>query len=103
MSAITLRTDQLEWTAAGAYPEGTMIKVLRDEAEARTVLLRLPPGFRMDAHDHAYGEQHFVLQGEYERGGEEYGAATYEYIPARTQHGPFTSREGAVVLVMWDG
>lgn len=103
MSAITLRTDQVEWTAAGAYPEGTTVKVLRDEGNARTVLLKLPPGFRMDAHDHTCDEQHFVLEGAYERDGEEYSAPTYAYIPARSKHGPFTSREGAVVLVIWGG
>jgi hypothetical protein len=57
----------------------------------------------MDTHDHTCGEQHFVLEGEYERDGAEYTAATYACIPARAKHGPFTSREGAVVLVVWEG
>jgi anti-sigma factor ChrR (cupin superfamily) len=103
MSAITLDTSQMAWKKAGSYPEGTEIKPLRDEGEARSALLKLPRGFRMDAHTHTCGEQHFILEGEYDVDGKEYGAGTYQYIPAQVEHGPFASRNGAVVLVVWGG
>jgi anti-sigma factor ChrR (cupin superfamily) len=103
MPRITLDTNQIAWKQARSYPEGTMIKVLRDDGEARSVLLKLPPGFGMDAHAHTCGEQHFVLEGRYQVGGDEYGPGTYQYVAARTSHGPFTSREGAVILVIWEG
>ncbi len=28
---------------------------------------------------------------------------TYQYIPAHTNDGPYASRDGAVVLVIWEG
>ena len=103
MPRIIVDTNQMDWEEARSYPKGTLIKLLRNEGAARSVLLKLPPGFRMDAHAHTCGEQHFVLEGEYEVGGEEHGSGTYQYVSARTNHGPFTSGEGAVILVVWDG
>ena len=102
MSEIMLHTDRMTWEEATSYPEGTRIKVLRDHGDARSVLLQLPPGFRMDSHSHTCCEQHFVLEGEYEVGGERYGPGTYQCIPPHTDHGPFSSRGGAVVLVVWE-
>jgi anti-sigma factor ChrR (cupin superfamily) len=101
MPEITLDTSQMPWGEAVAYPRGTMVKVLRDEGEARSILLKLPPGFEMEVHSHTCCEQHFVLEGRYEAAGMEYGPGAYRRIPAHTDHGPFFSREGAVVLVIW--
>ena len=101
MLDIILATNRMAWTEASSYPEGTMMKVLRDEGEARSVLLKLPPGFRMGAHSHTSCEQHFVLKGTYEAQGEEFGPGAYQCIPTHTNHGPFSSRDGAVVLVVW--
>lgn len=101
MAEITLETGRMPWEESVTYPTGTMIKSLREEGAARSILLKLPPGFRMGAHAHTCCEQHFVLQGEYEVGGVEHGTGTYQCIPAHQNHGPFGSREGAVVLVVW--
>ncbi|MGD2151668.1 MAG: cupin domain-containing protein [Gemmatimonadales bacterium] len=101
MPEITLDTNELAWKETSSYPKGTLIKVLRDEGEARSVLLKLPAGFRMEAHSHTCCEQHFVLEGGYETGGVEHGPGTYQCIPAHTDHGPFASRGGAVILVIW--
>ncbi len=103
MLEITLDTGRMAWENAVSYPQGTMIKVLREEGEARSVLLKLPPGFRMEGHTHTSCEQHFVLEGTYEAGGRAHGPGTYQCIPAHTDHGPFASREGAVILVVWEG
>lgn len=103
MSEITLDTNQMDWTETPLYPEGAKIKVLRDEGEALSVLLRMQPGFQLDTHSHTCCEQHFVLEGKYESHGKEYGPGAYQCIPAHTGHGPFSSREGAVVLVIWEG
>jgi anti-sigma factor ChrR (cupin superfamily) len=78
-----------------------LVKTLREEGEARSILLRLPAGFRMGAHAHTCCEQHFVLRGEYEVGGVEHRAGTYQCIPAHQNHGPFSSGEGAEILVVW--
>jgi len=103
MAEITLDTNRMGWDDARSYPEGTLIKVLRKEGQAQSVLLKLPSGFRMEDHTHTCCEQHFVLEGEYEVGEVEYGAGTYQCIPPHTNHGPFSSREGALILVIWEG
>jgi len=101
MLEITLDTNRMAWIEASSYPQGTMMKVLRDEDEARSVLLKLPAGFHMGAHSHTRCEQHLVWEGRYEMQGEEYGPGAYQCIPAHTTHGPFASSGGAVVLVIW--
>lgn len=102
MSDITLATGQIPWEDAPSYAEGTQLKLLREEGLARSILLKLPPGFRMEAHSHTCCEQHFVLEGSYEAGDEVYGPGTYRCIAPHTDHGPFSSREGAVLLVIWE-
>ncbi len=101
MLEITLDTNRMAWIEASSYPEGTMMKVLRHEGDVRSVLLKLPPGFRMGAHSHTCCEQHLVLDGEYEMVDQECGVGTYRCIPPHADHGPFSSRDGAVVLVVW--
>ena len=103
MIEILLNSDEIEWEETDSYPEGTMRKILRDHEDARSFLLKLPPGFQMDVHTHAYGEQHLVLAGEYEEGGKMFGVGTYHYIPARTDHGPYRSENGAEIMVIWGG
>ena len=51
---------------------------------------------------HLTTEQHFVLDGEYESEGKLYGSGSYRLIPAHVDHGPFVSKNGALVLVIWD-
>ena len=94
--------DELGWEVASGYQVGTRIKTLRDEEELKTVLLKLPKGFHMESHTHIYNEQHIVLEGEYESEGIVYKSGTYRFIPAHKNHGPFTSKSGAVMLVIWE-
>jgi anti-sigma factor ChrR (cupin superfamily) len=101
MLEITLDTNGMAWEDARSYPGGVKTKVLRVEGEARSLILEIPPGFQMGGHTHIHAEQHFVLEGNYETGGKEYGPGTYRYIPAHSSHGPYSSREGAVILVIW--
>ena len=93
---------ELGWDKATGYPMGTRIKILRDENGAKTILLKLPAGFQMNSHTHIYNEQHVVLQGQYESEGNIFPAGTYRSIPAHQDHGPFKSKAGAIILVIWD-
>ena len=102
MKHVTNIYDELGWKKATGYPVGTRIKVLRDENGAKTIMLKLPAGFQMDSHTHIYNEQHVVLQGEYESAGKVFPSGTYRSIPAHKDHGPLTSKMGAVILVIWD-
>jgi anti-sigma factor ChrR (cupin superfamily) len=102
MLNITNIYDELHWEEADGYPKGTRIKTLRSEEGAKTVVLKLPKGFFIDPHSHVTTEQHFVLEGEYESEGKIYHSGSYQIIPAHMDHGPFESKNGAMVLVIWD-
>jgi len=102
MDEILLDTSEMEWEVAEGYPSGTMVKILRDEGEVRTLLMKIPPGFHLDPHSHTVTEQHFILEGGYETSGWKFGPGTYHYLPARHLHGPYDSKDGAVVFVIWE-
>ncbi len=94
--------DDMNWTDAAEYANGTRRKVLRDENGKRTVLLQLPAGFFMAPHSHITTEQHFVLKGEYSSDGKNYPEGSYQLFASGDEHGPFESKNGALVLVIWD-
>ena len=94
--------DDLNWENADNYPSGTKRKVLRDENGARTILLKLPKGFHMELHSHVVTEQNFVLDGEYISNGKVFSKGSYQMFSPHDDHGPFESKDGALVLVVWD-
>ena len=95
--------SELNWEIAKGYSVGTKRKVLRDdENKGKTILLKLPEGFYMAPHSHITAEQHFVLEGEYQSGGESYPAGSYQIFSSGEEHGPFESKKGALILIMWD-
>jgi anti-sigma factor ChrR (cupin superfamily) len=94
--------NQMDWEDATAYPAGSQRKVLRETTSPITMLLKMPPGFQMDRHCHTTTEQHFVLEGEYTSEGSTYGPGSYRLVPAGATHGPFSSKKGAVVLIVYD-
>ncbi|MBN2426361.1 MAG: cupin domain-containing protein [Calditrichaceae bacterium] len=103
MLDIIVNCNSMEWQDAGdAYPVNTKIKVLRDDENGRTVLLKLPKGFKVEGHTHIRDEQHFILKGEYEMNDKMYTQGTYQLIHANTTHGPFTSETGAEIMVIWN-
>jgi quercetin dioxygenase-like cupin family protein len=94
--------DQSGWEKAEGYSEGTERKVLRNENGCKTILLKLPKHFYMDAHSHLNAEQHFVIEGTYTINNIPFGKGSYQRIPANEKHGTFASEDGALLLVMWD-
>lgn len=94
--------DDLNWEPADDYYQGTKIKVLREENGNKTFLLKLPKGFYMAPHSHLTTEQHFVLDGEYMSNGKRFDKGCYQIFSAGDEHGPFESKDGALVLVIWD-
>ena len=103
MEESSLLASHVPWEKPAGFPEGLKRKVLRTGADGkpRAALLRLEPGFEMDAHSHDLAEQHYVIEGMYEPSGREYPAGSYHYLPSHIQHGPFRSRAGALLLVVW--
>lgn len=102
MRSIQHLFDELDWVPADNYPKGTQKKILRDENGASTILLKLPGGFKMESHSHIQTEQHIVLEGSYTSSGVTYPSGSYQLIPAHESHGPFESKDGALILVIWD-
>lgn len=94
--------DNLNWEDANEYFKGTKRKVLRDENGCRTVLLKLPKNFYMAPHSHITTEQHFVLKGEYKSKGKTFSEGSYQIFSKGDNHGPFESKNGALILVIWD-
>jgi len=94
--------DDYNWEDANEYSDGTKRKVLRDEKGARTVLLKLPKGFKMAPHSHVTTEQHFILEGEYESNNKTFSSGSYQVFHPQEEHGPFESEAGALILVIWD-
>ena len=39
--------DDLGWEKAKDYPEDTFMKTLRDDKDGRTIVLKIPKGFKM--------------------------------------------------------
>jgi len=95
--------DEFGWEVAQGYPKGTRIKTLRNEKDAVTFMLKLPKGFSINSHSHVNTEQHFILEGQYQSEGVIYKSGSYRLIPPHTDHGPFKSKNGALVLVIWNG
>ena len=103
MVDMIVNCNDLNWQDAGkAYPPDTKIKVLREDEGGKTIILKMPKGFRMEAHTHIQNEQHFILNGQYEINGQIYNEGTYQLIKADMTHGPFTSQTGAEILVIWN-
>jgi anti-sigma factor ChrR (cupin superfamily) len=94
--------DEMNWEEADNYPKDTLKKTLRDKNSAKTILLKMPKGFKIGSHSHVTTEQHFVLKGAYTSGGATYPAGSYQIFSAREEHGPFESKNGALILVVWD-
>jgi anti-sigma factor ChrR (cupin superfamily) len=93
--------DDLNWEDAPEYPTGTKRKVLYDKNGVKTILLNYPEGFYMDPHSHMNAEQHFILKGEYASEGKVYKEGAFRSFNAHVDHGPFESKHGALVLVIW--
>lgn len=94
--------DNSGWEIAQDYPDGTMMKVLRNTNNGRTILLKCPQGFKLGAHSHVVTEQHFVLRGSYTSEGKIFSEGSYQIYNPHEEHGPFESTEGALILVIWD-
>ena len=103
MNEINVNTNDIDWQEAEGYPPGAMEKVLHDgkDSAPKTCLLKIGPGWKMEAHAHVFTEMHYVIEGEYEGQNQVYPAGTFRLIPKETNHGPFRTQTGATILVIW--
>lgn len=94
--------DDSGWEEAKDYPEFTLMKVLMDNEYGKTILLKLPKGFKMGSHSHVVTEQHLVLRGSYMTDGSTFTEGSFQIYNPHEEHGPFESPDGALILVIWD-
>lgn len=103
MNETFINTAAIDWEKAQSHPSGALQKVLQEGGEGtpRVILLKIEPGWLMEEHAHIHTELHYVLEGEYKSREGVYPAGTFRMIPRHTNHGPFSTASGAVILVMW--
>ncbi|MGQ1788444.1 MULTISPECIES: cupin domain-containing protein [unclassified Saccharicrinis] len=94
--------EDRDWQEIEGYAEGTKAKMLRDDGYAKTMLLKLPKGFRADRHTHSTVEQFIVLKGEYASDDAAYPEGSYVMFDANEEHGPFEAKEETLILVIRD-
>jgi hypothetical protein len=101
---LTIYTQEKTWEPLSFVPGDAEVKILRSDPErgARTLLVRLLPGGEISAHGYLGVVQHYVVEGEYETGGETFGAGTYRLLPKHARVGTISSQEGAVILMIYD-
>ena len=93
------------WETPLGYPEGIEQKILAGHLDeerqsgSRTRLLRFKPGaFTTEPFKHDYWEEIFQISGTLTVGGKTFGPMTYACRPPHTPHGPFSSKEGCLLL-----
>lgn len=103
MDIVSVNVNEISWQPAPEYHGDVQKKILcsGDDLEPRTILLKIPPGWSMDAHSHRLAELHYVLEGGYSSEGRFFGVGSFRMIPKEVDHGPFSTQDGAVVLVIW--
>ncbi len=84
------------------FPGDADVAVLREDSGGGTTLLaRLRPDGRIDAHANPGAVQHFVLSGQYESEGRVYREGTFRLLP-KGEVPLITSSDGAVILIVFD-
>jgi anti-sigma factor ChrR (cupin superfamily) len=96
---VVIATDRLPWLPSPQQGvERRLLDRIGGEIARATSLVRYAPASTFPAHEHARGEELFVLSGVFsdERG--DYGEGTYVRNPPRSRHAPRTA-QGCTVLV----
>ena len=99
METVLAHADDLEWVD-GPYPKTTMkIFPSAPGSGTYTILLRVPAGAALERHEEPLNEVFYILNGTASIDDKPYGEGTYFFTPAGTEHGPFKTDEGCLILV----
>ena len=92
------------WRELHEFPGTGEVKMLREEPEggAKTMLVRLQPGGRIEPHPHRVNVQHFVVEGEYHTKGKTFETGSYRLLPKDKDVAPITTQNGVIILIMYD-
>lgn len=93
------------WKRPRGYPEGIEETIISGQLNedtktgSRTRLLRFHPGaFTTKPFEHDYWEEVFLVSGDLNVGGTTFPPFTYACRPPHSPHGPFSSKEGCLLL-----
>ncbi len=96
---VVIATDTLPWIPSPqAGVERRLLDRIGGEVARATSLVRYAPASAFPAHEHALGEEFFVLSGVFSDEHGDYGEGTYVRNPPRSRHTPRT-RPGCTILV----
>lgn len=96
---IVIETDRLPWLASPQRGvERRPLDRVGGEVARATSLVRYAPASQFTPHEHALGEEFFVLDGIFSDEHGDYPAGTYVRNPPGSRHTPRTA-EGCVILV----
>lgn len=96
---VTVRKAEGDWIQVGPLAH---VKVLHDDGQVRSLLLRLAPGARITAHGHTIDEACVVLEGSAQLGELEVHAGDFHLAPAGSVHGEIVTRTGALLYLHTD-
>jgi len=78
---------------------GISQKLLREDAQTRSFLLRMEPGSRLPPHDHALDEEALVLEGDATINGVLCHAGDYHLAPHGKPHDWLTTESGCLLFI----
>lgn len=79
--------------------KGVELKVLRQDADSRSYLLRMSPGAKLPPHEHALDEESLVLEGDATINGVLCRSGDYHFAPCGKSHGWMSSQNGCLLFV----
>lgn len=95
-ATLTVRTEEGDWVVLAPKVE---MKLLRQDAQSRSFLLRLHPGAVLPPHQHPLDEECYCLEGEVRFGDLAVRAGDYHLAPRGVPHGAMRSRTGALLFL----
>lgn len=96
-SHLTVPLDQGLWQP---FLDGVQIKVLREQDEALSYLLRLAPGARLPPHRHPQDEECIVIEGSLRVGTQPaFGPGSYHLAHGGALHATISTDTGATIFL----
>ena len=93
---LTVRAHEGEWRELGPLVRK---KSLFSDGRHESYLVRMLPGARLPAHDHADNEECLLLEGDICVDGEELHGGDYQLAPKGVAHGVISTRGGCLIFI----
>ena len=92
------------WRKLDEFPGEGEVKVLREESNrgAKTMVVRLPAGGKIQPHNHLGVVQHYVIDGQYETQGKTFETGCYRLFPKNAEVTPISTKHGVTIMMIYD-